>query len=55
MVNLLTSKLIGVGVLSLVLCAALSTVALAEEQAVYEGTPDVEQPGTTTHGKVDKV
>jgi hypothetical protein len=55
MVNLLTSKLIGVGVLSLVLCAALSTVAMAEEQAVYEGTPDVEQPGTTIHGKVVKV
>jgi len=55
MVNLLTSKLIGVGVLSLVLCAALSTVALAEEQAIYEGTPDVEQPGTTIHGKVVKV
>ncbi|MGE0469353.1 MAG: hypothetical protein AB7L09_22620 [Nitrospira sp.] len=55
MVNLFTSKLIGVGVLSLLLCAALSTVALAEEQAVYDGTPDVEQPGTTIHGKVVKV
>lgn len=54
MVNLFTFKATGVGILSLVLCAALSTVALAEEKAVYDGIPDVEQPGTTIHGKVVK-
>jgi hypothetical protein len=55
MVNLFTSKVIGVGVLSLVFCGALATEALAEEHAVYDGVPDVEQPGTTIHGKVVKV
>lgn len=55
MVNLFTSKVIGVGVLSLVFYAALATVASAEEHAVYDGVPDVEQPGTTIHGKVVKV
>jgi hypothetical protein len=55
MVNLFTSKAIGVGVLGLVFCAAVSTGALAEEKAVYDGMPDVEQPGTTIHGKVVKI
>lgn len=55
MANLFTSKVIGVGVLSLVFCAGTSTLALAEERAVYDGIPDVEQPGTTIHGKVVKV
>lgn len=55
MVNLISSKSIGLGVLGLVFFAALSTLSVAEERAVYDGIPDVEQPGTTIHGKVIKV
>lgn len=56
MVSLFTiQKAMGVGVFSLVFCVAPFAVALAEEHAVYDGTPDVEKPGTTIHGKVIKV
>ena len=43
-----TFTIMGIGLLNLVLCMALSTMALSAE---YE-TPDVEQPGRTIHGKV---
>lgn len=48
-----TSKAMGVGVLNLVFCLALSTAALAVDREVYD-KPDV-QPGKTIHGKVVKV
>lgn len=45
---------LGIGVLSLVLSATLSTVALAGEKGTHK-LPDVEEPGRTIHGKVVKV
>lgn len=47
-------KTVGVSVLSLIFCIAVSTVALSIEQEVYD-KPDVQQPGRTIHGKVVKV
>lgn len=43
-----------IGLLNLMTCAALSTVAFAVDREVYD-KPVMQQPGKTMHGKVIKV
>ena len=48
------SRVVGVSVLSVMLCIGVSTIAFSIEGAVYD-KPDVQQPGRTIHGMVIKV
>ena len=50
----LTFKTVGLGILNLMMCMALSTQAFAVDWEVYK-KPNVEQRGTTISGKVVRV